>query len=455
MKMKNMTLENIAKACNGEYIGDESLKSNIITGVEKDSRLIEDGFLYVPFAGARVDGHDFINQCFEKGAICSLSEKKLDNVNGSYILVESTAQALKDVAEFYREQLDCKVIGITGSVGKTSTKEIIASVLSEKFSVLKTEGNYNNEIGEPLTVLKIRDNHEIAVIEMGISDFEEMHRLAKVSKPDVCVITNIGTCHLENLGDRDGVFKAKTEMFDYAQENPFVVLNGDDDKLINVKEVKGSKPVFFGVETKQNVSIDEYEQIGVMGTKAVINYFGHKFETVIPIPGYHMLYNAMAATCIGVHFGMSFDEIDKGIRKLKAIGGRNNMFEANGVTVIDDCYNANPMSMKASLEVLSHATGRKVAILGNMFELGAKELELHREVGETAGQLKIDLVITIGELAKEIHKGALAGAGQCLHFETKEEFLEQMDDIIKTGDTVLIKASNSMKFKEIVNKFQK
>ena len=192
-----------------------------------------------------------------------------------------------------------------------------------------------------------------------------------------------------------------------------------------------------------------------MGTKAVINYFGHKFETVIPIPGYHMLYNAMAATCIGVHFGMSFDEIDKGIRKLKAIGGRNNMFEANGVTVIDDCYNANPMSMKASLEVLSHATGRKVAILGNMFELGAKELELHREVGETAGQLKIDLVITIGELAKEIHKGALAGAGQCLHFETKEEFLEQMDDIIKTGDTVLIKASNSMKFKEIVNKFQK
>ena len=438
MKMKNMTLENIAKACNGEYIGDESLKSNIITGVEKDSRLIEDGFLYVPFVGARVDGHDFINQCFEKGAICSLSEKKLDNVNGPYILVESTAQALKDIAEFYREQLDCKVIGITGSVGKTSTKEIIASVLSEKFSVLKTEGNYNNEIGEPLTVLKIRDNHEIAVIEMGISDFEEMHRLAKVSKPDVCVITNIGTCHLENL-----------------KENAYVVLNGDDDKLINVKEVKGSKPVFFGVETKQNVSIDEYEQIGVMGTKAVINYFDHKFETVIPIPGYHMLYNAMAATCIGVHFGMSFDEIDKGIRKLKAIGGRNNMFEANGVTVIDDCYNANPMSMKASLEVLSHATGRKVAILGNMFELGAKELELHREVGETAGQLKIDLVITIGELAKEIHKGALAGAGQCLHFETKEEFLEQMDDIIKTGDTVLIKASNSMKFKEIVNKFQK
>lgn len=454
MKLKNMTLENIAKACNGEYFGEESLKSECITGAEKDSRLIEDGFLYIPFVGARVDGHDFINQVFDKGALCTLSEKDLANVKGPYIKVESTAQALKDIAEFYREQLDCKIIGITGSVGKTSTKEIIASVLEEKFHVLKTEGNYNNEIGMPLTILKIRDYHDIAVIEMGISDFEEMHRLAKVSKPDVCVITNIGTCHLENLGDRDGVFKAKTEIFDYAKENCFVVLNGDDDKLINIKEVNGSTPIFFGIETEQNVCVEKYQTVGVKGTEATIRYFDKTFDTVIPIPGYHMLYNAMAATCIGVHFGMTLEEIDAGIRKLKAIGGRNNIFDAKGMTIIDDCYNANPMSMKASLQVLCSAEGRKVAILGDMFELGASEVDMHRQVGETAKSLGIDVVVCIGELAKNIYNAACEGNSSALYFKTKEEFFKEMDSILEKGDTILIKASNGMKFKEIVEKFQ-
>lgn len=452
-KLKNMTLGNITKACNGEYFGDETLKSEQITGVEKDSRLIEKGFLYIPFVGARVDGHNFVNQVFEKGALCTLSEKDLPDAKGPYIKVKSTAQALKDIAEFYREQLECKIIGITGSVGKTSTKEIIASVLEEKFNVLKTEGNYNNEIGMPLTILKIRDNHEIAVIEMGISDFEEMHRLAKVSKPDICVITNIGTCHLENLGDRDGVFRAKTEMFDYAKEHCFVVLNGDDDKLIHVKEVNGSTPMFFGIETNQDVHIEKYNQIGVKGTEATIRYFDKSFDTVIPIPGYHMLYNAMAATCIGIHFGMTFDEIDAGIRKLKAIGGRNHIFDANGMTIIDDCYNANPMSMKASLEVLSQASGRKVAILGNMFELGEKEISLHEEVGKTAAQLNIDVIICIGQLAKSIYDGASEGNGKVLYYKTKEQFLENMNSILENGDTILIKASNGMKFKEIVEKF--
>ena len=416
--------------------------------------MIEEGFLYIPFVGARVDGHDFINQVFEKGALCTLSEKDLPHAKGPYIKVESTAQALKDIAEFYREQLECKIIGITGSVGKTSTKEIIASVLEEKFHVLKTEGNYNNEIGMPLNILKIRENHQIAVIEMGISDFEEMHRLAKVSKPDICVITNIGTCHLENLGDRDGVFKAKTEMFDYAKEPCFVVLNGDDDKLINVKEVNGSKPMFFGIETKQNVYIEEYKQIGVKGTKAKIKYFDKSFDTVIPIPGYHMLYNAMAATCIGIHFDMTLDEIDAGIRKLKAVGGRNNIFDADGMTIIDDCYNANPMSMKASLEVLSQADGRKVAILGDMFELGKNEISLHEQIGKVAATLNIDLVICIGELAKNIYNVASKGKGSVLYFKTKEELLIEIDSLLEKGDTILIKASNGMKFKEIVERFK-
>ncbi len=449
-QMKKLTLENIAKCTGGTYVGDVGLLQNEITGVEKDSRLIKKGFLYLPFVGAKVDGHDFIPQVFEKGALATLSEKELENPAGPYILVASVAQALKDLAEFYRNTLDCKIIGISGSVGKTSTKEMIASVLAEKYDVLKTEGNYNNEIGMPLTILKIREHHEIAVIEMGISDFEEMHRLAKVSRPDVCVITNIGTCHLENLGDRDGVFRAKTEMFDYAQEDCFVVLNGDDDRLVQVKNVHGNEPIFFGIETEQKVKAISYQTNGILGTEVTINYQGEEFTTVIPIPGYHMIYNAMAALCIGKHFGMSFQEIDAGIRKLKAISGRNRIFEKDGFIVIDDCYNANPMSMEASLKVLSNAKGRTVAILGDMFELGKDEEALHYHVGRIAARENINLVICIGNLAKKIAEGAKTGKCSVLYFESKDAFIKEMKELLKKGDTILIKASNGMRFKELV-----
>ena len=448
--MKNMTLENIAAACGGIYIGDENLKNSVITGVEKDSRLIEEGYLYLPFVGARVDGHDFIPQVFEKGALCTLSEKYLDNPDGPYIKVESVGQALKDIAEFYRKQLNCKIIGITGSVGKTSTKEIIASVLEEKFQVLKTEGNYNNEIGMPLTILKIRDYHQIAVIEMGISGFEEMHRLSKVARPDVCVITNIGTCHLENLGDRDGVFKAKTEMFDFAAEDCFVVLNGDDNKLSNVEDVNGNKPMFFGIDTDRDVMAISSKAMGIKGTEVRIKYFDEILDTVIPIPGFHMIYNAMAAICIGVYFGMTLEEIDRGLRDLKAIDGRNNIFTANGITVIDDCYNANPMSMEASLKVLSQAEGRKVAILGDMFERGSNEKQLHAQVGNVAAGLDIDTIICIGKLSLEIAEAAKKGKADVTYFAKKEDFENKLFDYVKSGDTVLIKASNGMKFNTIV-----
>ncbi len=449
--MKNMTLENIAFACHGVYVGDEKLKQCEIQGVEKDSRLISPGDLYLPFVGAKVDGHDFIPQVFEKGALCTLTEKELKDAGGPYIKVSSVGKALKDIAEFYREQLSCKIIGITGSVGKTSTKEIIASVLEEKYSVLKTEGNYNNEIGMPLTILKIRENHEIAVVEMGISDFGEMHRLAKVAKPDVCVITNIGTCHLENLGDRDGVFRAKTEMFDFASKDCFVVLNGDDDKLAQITEVNGNHPIFFGIDSNREVNILKYEAMGVCGTKVKIQYKEKIFETMIPIPGYHMLYNAMAALCVGIHFHMNFEQIDAGIRKLKAISGRNHIFVSNGITVIDDCYNANPMSMEASLKVLAQATGRKIAILGDMFELGAEEELLHRKIGQIAGKLKLDLIICIGTLSKYIAEGVKENNGEVLYFATKEAFeKEDIFHLLQKGDTVLIKASNGMKFYTIV-----
>ncbi len=443
--MKNLTIRNIAKATNGEFCGDASLLDKEIMGVEKDSRLIKKDWLYIPFVGARVDGHDFIPAVFEQGAAVTLSEKKLD-ADYPYILVESSAQALKDIAEFYREQLDCKIIGITGSVGKTSTKEMIASVLEEKFSVLKTEGNYNNEIGMPLTILRIRDEHQIAVVEMGISFFDEMTRLSKVSKPDVCVITNIGTCHLENLGDRDGVLKAKTEMFANAKPDCFTVLNGDDDKLSTITSVQNNAPMFYGIETKRDVMAYNYESDNIKGISCTIKYFDEEFDTYIPLPGFHNMYNALAATCIGKHFGMTIEEIDRGIRNLKSVSGRNNIFESQGMTIIDDCYNANPMSMKASISVLANAEGRKVAVLGDMFELGDNENELHAEVGEYINDKNIDVVVCIGKLAKNIYDKVQNS--EKYYFESKDEF--DYNTVLKEGDTVLVKASNGMKFREII-----
>lgn len=453
--MKNMTLSNIAKACNGIYYGSEKDFNKIISGVEKDSRLIEEGYLYLPFVGNVVDGHDFIPQVFERGALCTLSEKKLEHPDGPYIFVDSVADALKSIAEFYREQLDTTIIGITGSVGKTSTKEIIASVLEQRYCVLKTEGNYNNEIGMPLTILKIREKHQVAVVEMGISDFGEMHRLSKIAKPDICVITNIGTCHLENLGDRDGVFKAKSEIFDYIKRDGKIILNGDDDKLAAIHEIFGIKPVFFGMETDRKAKAVQIETLGLEGTKVKIAYDKETFETVIPIPGFHMVLNALAATCIGRELGLSLEEIDWGIRSLKAVGGRNNIIKNNNMIIIDDCYNANPMSMKASIDVLKGAVGRRVAILGDMFELGEEEVALHREVGEYAAMAGIELIICVGKLSENMAVGAKKRAGndcKILYFKTKEDLEKKLYGILEKGDNILIKASNGMKFKTIVEK---
>ncbi len=267
--MKNMTLANIAQAVGGtldakmlpEAVSAEHTQAQ---SVVLDSRLVEPGGIFIATRGEHVDGHSFIDQVFDAGALGVICEEAPVQPKGAYILVEDSFLALKDLAEYYRSQLDIKVVGITGSVGKTSTKEFVASVLSQKYRVLKTEGNYNNEVGLPLTVLRIREDCEVAVLEMGISDFGEMHRLSKIAKPDVCLITNIGQCHLENLGTRDGILKAKTEIFDFMQEGGQICLNGDDDKLVTIREVRGSIPVFFGCGSNNAVYADNYENRGLI-----------------------------------------------------------------------------------------------------------------------------------------------------------------------------------------------
>lgn len=456
--MREMTLEHIAQACHGTYVGDSQKLQVEIKGAVTDSRKVEEGFLFIPIKGARVDGHDYIPDVIVKGAAAVLSEKELTDCAVPYIRVGSSEQALKDIAEYYRSRLAIPIIGITGSVGKTSTKEMIASVLSEKYCVLKTEGNFNNEIGLPLTLLRIREEHEVAVVEMGISDFGEMHRLARMARPDICVITNIGICHLENLKNRDGILKAKSEIFDYLKPEGHIVLNGEDDKLSTIAEVSGVRPVFYGFRQEdgndgisKEIYTDEIENCGLKGVKVQIHTPKGAIRAHIPIPGEHNIYNAMAATAIGLCLKMELSEIKAGIEHVETIGGRSNLMEIGNMLVIDDCYNANPVSMRASLDVLAYGLGRTIAVLGDMGELGENEKHLHYGVGAYAAEKQIDVLFCAGMLSGEMARGAKdAGAKQVFYYETREELTTRLLEYLQEGDTVLIKASHFMEYPKIV-----
>ena len=453
--MKNMSLQKIAAACGGTYCGSADLSEREVSSVVIDSRKAEKDSLFVAIKGARVDGHSFIPQVMKKGALCAVSEQDLGDVPYPYIKVGSCEQALKDIAEHYRRSLDIRVVGISGSVGKTSTKEMIASVLGQKFNVLKTEGNFNNEIGLPLTVFNIREEHEIAVLEMGISHFGEMTRLAKIARPDICVITNIGVAHIESLGSRDGILKAKTEMFKYMNPEGTIILNGDDDKLRGFVPENGVSPVYFGLDPSCPYHAEKTENKGLRGTDAEFVPPDSRFRAHISIPGGHMVYNALAGIAVGTALGMTPDEMARGIEALVPIAGRNNLIETERWSIIDDCYNANPASMKSSLDVLACADTRTVAILGDMFELGASEKEMHYEVGAYAAEKGISVLICIGGLSAETARGARESADsaamEILHYSTKEDFFKEMNDVLKKDDTILVKASHGMEFTEIVN----
>lgn len=463
--MENMTLSVIAEVCGGMFVGTEEQRELVITGVVRDNRDVAEGNLFVAIKGERVDGHQFIEDAFSRGAYAALSERELEHPSGAYILVQSTTDAMKKIAAFYRNSLDIKVIGITGSVGKTSTKEMIASVLEQHFKVLKTEGNYNNEIGLPLTIFRIKKEHEVAVLEMGISDFGEMHRLSAMANPDICVITNIGLCHLENLGTREGILNAKTECFEHMKPDGTAILNGDDDKLCTKAIVNGKPAIYYGLGKEPKMSGDgslmaekaiyatDIDNLGFQGIRVQIHTPKGDFTTIIPIPGEHNVYNALAATAVGLELGLRLDEISRGIATAHTIAGRTNFIESGGMTIIDDCYNANPVSMKASLEILSHAKGRSVAVLGDMGELGEDEKALHREVGVFAGQQHLTAVFAAGNLAEEYMKGIRENDPDCeIHYYNEQEGMtEALLAYVQPGDSILVKASHFMEFPKVVD----
>ncbi|MCR4567401.1 MAG: UDP-N-acetylmuramoyl-tripeptide--D-alanyl-D-alanine ligase [Pseudobutyrivibrio sp.] len=451
--MKTMTLTKVAKVTGGELIlpeGSQHLEDKEISGAVNDNRKVEKDNLFIPMVGARVDGHDFIEDAFSKGALASLSDRRLDKASGPYIIVDDTKLALKQIATAYRMELSIPVIGVIGSVGKTSTKEMITSVLETKFKVLKTEGNFNNEIGLPLTICRIADEHQVAVVEMGISDFGEMHRLGDIAKPDIVVMTNIGQCHLEFLKDRDGVLKAKTEVFEHMPKDGVVILNGDDDKL-QMADTLGLKKIFYGVNN-QEISATNVMADGITGTKATFTVDGESFDVTIHLPGIHNVMNGLAAAAVGKQLGLKIADIKRGLENAGTIAGRNNIITVGDVTVIDDCYNANPVSMKASIEVLGHAPARTIAVLGDMKELGADEKNLHFEIGNALEENHIGYVFTVGDLAAEINKSLEQKNSSCMayHYDSVEKMQEDLLPIIRGGDTVLVKASHSMNFDAVV-----
>ena len=451
--MKNLTLANITKACCGTFRGDESMLSKEVEGVVIDSRKVEKDFLFVAIDGANVNAHKFIPDTIKKGAMCIVSHEDLGETDFPYILVESTGQALLDIAKLYRDSLDLKVVAVTGSVGKTSTKEMIASVLAQKYKVHKTLGNFNNEWGLPITIFAMPEDTEVAILEMGVNHFGEMRRLSSVSSPDVCVITNIGIAHLEFFKTREGILQEKTEMIKDMKDGGTILLNGDDDLLSTVGPTKGVEPQFFGIGQDNSFYADNIQSLGLKGTACTIHLpSGESFDCVVPLPGAHMVSNALAGTAAGYSLGLTAEEIKAGIEGLPMMPGRNNIISTDKLVILDDCYNANPVSMKAAINVLDLAIGRKVAILGDMGELGNNAEKMHYETGVYAAEHKIDVVCGIGSISKELVNGAASDSNVDAHwFETNADFLTAMKDIIKDGDNVLVKASHSLHFPEIVD----
>lgn len=480
--MMNLTISEIANACHGKLVLKGADENSKVTSVVLDSRKVTEGGVFVATVGERVDGHSFIQAVFEQKVALVICQKTPEEVAaeqgapqeqwGSYLLVENTLEALKELAEYYRQKLTIPIVGITGSVGKTSTKEFIATVLSQKYNVLKTEGNFNNEIGVPLTLLRITEEHTAAVVEMGISNFGEMHRLSKMARPTYCVMTNIGQCHLENLKSRDGILKAKSEIFDFMQEDGEIILNGDDDKLATIEEVNGKKPHYFGLGLNDNEEIVAKAVIskGLWGSEAILirenrpegEGKGRGFQISVSLPGAHMVINAACAALVGERLGLEDSDIAEGIAKVRATAGRGRLLRVGSYTLIDDCYNANPVSMMAALDLLMLSDTERTAILGDMFELGEDSDQMHARLGRYAMEIGVDRLICVGKSGKIMYDEAVkyrTGTQSVLYFETREQLEKELDDgwygLLGINDTILLKASHGMHFENLIQIFTK
>lgn len=447
--MKSITIKQVAEFC-----GAKADIDGVITRVSIDSRDVDENTLFVALIGERFDAHDFVADVLAKGVKAVVCSKNVGD-DPRILYVEDTGLALLDIAHGYRKMFDIPFIGLTGSVGKTTSKGMIYSVVKKKFNALRTEGNLNNEVGVPRTLFCLEEHHEAAVIEMGMNHFDEISRISKAVEPSIACITNVGTAHIENLGSREGILKAKCEILDGMAKGSTLIINGDNDMLATLT-LDDYNLVRFGIEGDNLDMWAEDISSDACGSTFTAVFEGERAKVFVPSVGIHNVYNAMCAMCVGVKLGYTLEEAASGIKDFEPEGMRQKITVINNITFIEDCYNANPDSMKASLDALSTiCKGKAYAVLGDMLELGDYSEQAHRLVGEKAAQVGCEYVLTYGELSRYIADEATKNGCKARVFKAKEDIAEFLYDCVKEGDAVLFKGSRGMMMEDIFNSLYK
>ena len=446
--MLELNLQEIVKATKGALLKEADVKE--IKAVSTDTRKIEEGTMFIDLKGEIFNGNNYVLDAFDKGAKiaivdevkCDLNELKEDV---TLIKVENTGRALMDLAKFYREKLGLKVVGITGSAGKTSTKDLVAAVLSYKYKVFKTKGNFNNEIGLPLMILELDSTYDVAILEMGMRGLGQIKELAEIASPDLGIITNIGISHIEILKTRENILKAKMEIATFFDKNNTLVVCGNDDFLgalpeAEYKIVKTGVGENFKIGAK-NIALEE------LSSKFTV-YDGEKEEEFsLDMPGEHNISNLMLGIAIAKELGVSFEEMKRGLKNIEATSMRLELIKKDGFSILNDCYNSSPVAVKSAIDVMKNIEGkRRIAVLGTMRELGHKSEEAHEEIGKYAKENGIEKVLCFGDFSENIKEGYGEG---CTVYENKEELIKDLLNIICDGDIILVKASRSLKFEEI------
>ena len=461
--MRDFTIAEVREAVGGTLLAGS--EDGVIRKICTDSRKAEPGDLFFPLIGENNDGHDFLAQVFEKGcrSIIVSDESKVpkreflaDGIQPDVILVEDTTKALQDLAQYYLGTLPMKKkIAVTGSVGKTSTRDMMYYIASMKYKTGRNLKNFNNGFGLPLSILEFAPDTEAAVLEMGMDHFGQIEILANLVKPDIALITNIGISHIENLGSREGILKAKMEVTTCFDESSTLVVNSDCDLLCE-ENVRGNYTLItVGSEEGNCYRVSDVCDFGDKGIKYTLHQDDKAYTISLPVPGAHNAVNASLAIAAGEQMGIDIETAIRGLEAAQLTEKRLNIKEKNGIKVIDDTYNACPASVMSAINTLMQTEGkRKIAIIGDMYELGQETENAHREVGEFAGRKNLDLLVCVGDFAKGYAEGAAKymQAEHVLYFTEKEDFLEQTESLIEPGDVVLVKASRGMQMEKIVNK---
>ena len=442
--MFDITISEAAAICGGSVYGagdpEQEIKEVCI-----DSRSVTPGAIFAAYRGEKTDGHRYVPAAFARGAICALCEElPQGEEHGMILLVDSVQEAMEKLMAAFRSRLKIPLLGIVGSVGKTTAKEMVSSVLEQRFSLYKTEGNLNNLIGVPVSLSRIRKEHEFGVLEMGINHFGEMRRLGKMVRPDIVLFTNIGHAHLEFLGDLEGVRRAKTEVLESMSEDALLLLNGDDEMLTSL--TCSQRKIYYGLGENCAVRASRICRMQNDFMQCTISYEDRSFPVRIPGFGEHLVYAALEGAAAGFALGLTDGEIMRGIENYRPCGRRFACVDTGCFRLIDDCYNSNPDSLSSSLRSLALLPGRKVAILGDMLELGEHTDQMHRDMGALAKSLGIELLIAVGPLAKYMAEAYGSGAAW---FESKDALLSSVFDLVHEKDAVLVKASRGVMLEEV------